>query len=914
MELQMSLLNELWADRLNEVKNHMDETEYESWASWRAACKKACPSVTFEGDKDIAQAMDGKRAIGEWDGTVGVLFKVQSAKVAEGFDEEKCYTVMTRKPGKSNMETHDYDGVSKAAVKAKLQKKGLEVVSIELKAKKVEEGKNGVEVVKTKDDAGFKSSHDVKVNGKVVGCIWQTEDGDWAAEASKSGNSWDMIDSKADAVSQITDEVGLNEKKVADDEYFISYKTGRIVELYVERSFKSEEAAQNYIDRQIARMENSRDADTDEADEDLDILHKCDVVTGKQLKREAPRLFEDSELAKKLVRGEQGAKGIMNTLDHWLTKLMIDKDKNRFAPAPTALKALRSYGFSEEQITAIREAAMEAAQTAIKTMQTKHGDRVPDKYLSSLPSSFGVFDLFLNVAEEIHVEYAALMRKLFDAKIDKIKDKLVIVKEDQLDESAGDDLKRLAMTMKREGNIKGHHKGMMKYHEHMQDAEEWNLKSHGRLSMSGRLALKNIAKHKKGYEEHKAAMSTMNEAKNIPGWFKAGAKVKLMPDYADVDPDEVFTLESADGGSGRIIDEDGKGWNISFFHVFPKNKTPAIHEEAVLENDQLQGLGRGLKGGSTTPPMADADAPTDVNTTPADKAAASDTDSEVKGPEEQDAPEFKVGDKVKPLIGPHKGEVHSVIHVFPDGSMNIKPLDLPADQTKYRLGAAKAQPDQVALAESMKPLAAGSLLGQIALVEAKKGSYNSEADFRAAARKLGYKVEKTKDPMTIVATCDGKPMGKFSSTRGSNGSGWSGTGKLELSEAKSPADELAALKKKRAECSDEMDRIIQDGGRIAENDPLNVKYKKLRAQINALQKSVKTTKKKIDEAAAGKDGFLPMGYGPKKGHTIEAYGRKGMKNAMWRKMFKNQAELEKWLDDNDATLEGSRDLDDNEKR
>jgi hypothetical protein len=430
---------------------------------------------------------------------------------------------------------------------------------------------------------------------------------------------------------------------------------------------------------------------------------------------------------------------------------------------------------------------------------------------------------------------------------------------------------------------------------------------------------------------------TLLEAK-VPAWFKDGAKVKMMPDYADSDPNEVFTLNYVDGGKGRVSDDQGRGWNISYFQVYPKNKTPAIHEaknqsgrgfyviepdgsdagpyktreaaktactspkdkvvygeinshsefvklkepvkeafgikidgelwmkgdkpvsfdsqeeaeEAILkspsmseknskvvplneglcgvakgqvyvpadgakdeltvlsvdpktedatvkskasgkeykidcfklakvryslkEDENLQALGRGLKG--TKPAVADDDVEvkTDVNTTPADKAAA---DAETN---ETSTSEFKVGDKVTPNAGPHKGQVHSVIHVFPDGRVNLTPDGLKPDQIKYRLGAVTARPDQITLAESRK--FTGSLLAQFSIMEAK----------------------------------------------------------------------------------------------------------------------------------AGKDGFLPMGYGPKKGHTIEAYGRKGMKNEMWRKMFKDQKALEKWLDDNDATLEGSRDLDANEKR
>lgn len=61
------------------------------------------------------------------------------------------------------------------------------------------------------------------------------------------------------------------------------------------------------------------------------------------------------------------------------------------------------------------------------------------------------------------------------------------------------------------------------------------------------------------------------------------------------------------------------------------------------------------------------------------------------------------------------------------------------------------------------------------------------------------------------------------------------------------------------------------------------------------------------------DDIMPLSYRPRKGHTLEAYGRKGMKNTRWRKFFKSSEELEKWCDDNDATVEGSRDLDETEK-
>ena len=60
----------------------------------------------------------------------------------------------------------------------------------------------------------------------------------------------------------------------------------------------------------------------------------------------------------------------------------------------------------------------------------------------------------------------------------------------------------------------------------------------------------------------------------------------------------------------------------------------------------------------------------------------------------------KVGDTVVPNKGPHKGQKHQVIHVFDDGTFNIKPVGLKAANIKYKLGAAKAKPEDIELSET----------------------------------------------------------------------------------------------------------------------------------------------------------------------------------------------------------------------
>lgn len=56
-----------------EAKNHMGETEYNTYSGWRAACKRA-GADEFEGDRDICQAKKGGKGVGEWDGASGSVY------------------------------------------------------------------------------------------------------------------------------------------------------------------------------------------------------------------------------------------------------------------------------------------------------------------------------------------------------------------------------------------------------------------------------------------------------------------------------------------------------------------------------------------------------------------------------------------------------------------------------------------------------------------------------------------------------------------------------------------------------------------------------------------------------------------------------------------------------------------------
>ena len=83
-----------------EAKNHMGETEYQTYPAWKRACK-AAGATSFTGDKDIDQAMKDKKAVGEWDGAVGSVYDNanKTKKVAEATKEITGGRVHTAEPG-----------------------------------------------------------------------------------------------------------------------------------------------------------------------------------------------------------------------------------------------------------------------------------------------------------------------------------------------------------------------------------------------------------------------------------------------------------------------------------------------------------------------------------------------------------------------------------------------------------------------------------------------------------------------------------------------------------------------------------------------------------------------------------------------------------------------------------------------
>jgi hypothetical protein len=627
----------------------------------------------------------------------------------------------------------------------------------------------------------------------------------------------------------------LNEKKVQDDEYFIAFETkrGSKIDLYTEKAFKSVEAAERALEKFKDQALNDIDSGATEAE--LDELEDSFVISGKDLKIRHPKLFES---------------------------------KNHLGD--------REYTTYASWKAAIRKAAGDKKVEWI-------GDKdIGEAHVDG--KSIGEWDGEVGSVYSKSVSESKLVTEALDRAWKKIGEE--DGEKHYKHKTLGHEIK---ISKTYQAYAQSHGPAIRTNYQNLSykkaDSDRWvtwGEVKHGVNNYDIRRALElkeSADETTEGLFVSKFKDGKLFEAK-IPAWFKNGAKVRLTPEYADKDPNEVFTLKNVDEetGKGRIEDEDGRGWNIRASQV----ESARGKKKTVYEDAKLNALGAGLAGKktaakkpegdeipdeeeastkpkSTVPPEDDAapaedDAPVDASAeepkdeTPAEKPVTDEKPEKVEpkasdlpdadAEENTSAPEFKVGDVVKPLIGPHKGEPHDVVGVNPDGTLNIKPKGLEASAVKYNKGGAKAKPDQVVIAESK---AAGNTI-----------TYERV-----------FNVLKNGEHQVVV---------------------WE----------------------------------LHNGKRIVVAEILECKDKK------KLEKMTKhyDTKKVVETLKPLKAGSLlaqidehlmPLSYRPKKGDTLEAYGRKGMKNTQWRKFFRNDAHLEKWCEENDATIEGMRELDRSER-
>lgn len=111
-------------------------------------------------------------------------------------------------------------------------------------------------------------------------------------------------------------------------------------------------------------------------------------------------------------------------------------------------------------------------------------------------------DALVNAVLELEgVDFEGLRAFIRHFKLKESRD--VISDDDQLNESYCSDLKLKANREKRAGNMLSYYKLMMRYSEEMQSASEFNAASVGKISMQGKLYLRDAAKYSRDYDTFK---------------------------------------------------------------------------------------------------------------------------------------------------------------------------------------------------------------------------------------------------------------------------------------------------------------------------------------------------------------------------------------------------------------------------
>lgn len=130
---------------------------------------------------------------------------------------------------------------------------------------------------------------------------------------------------------------------------------------------------------------------------------------------------EKQKLMDILYRKSAGSK-ISDKIGLWIwNNLVFKNDEITPQNAKIVEKYLSTSGFSKKQIHDIRDLFTKTTKVAIDQLQKKYGKEViPDKYISAGSDWFGVYQLYLNIAEEYHIEFKKMVKKLFLLKIEKL--------------------------------------------------------------------------------------------------------------------------------------------------------------------------------------------------------------------------------------------------------------------------------------------------------------------------------------------------------------------------------------------------------------------------------------------------------------------------------------------------------------
>jgi hypothetical protein len=134
------------------------------------------------------------------------------------------------------------------------------------------------------------------------------------------------------------------------------------------------------------------------------------------LSKEKQQLFD-------IIYGKSGGPKLADKISNWLLNNLIFQYGENTPRNPKHIQdKLVKLGYSKEQMAEFRDLFTQVNKSVMDYLSKKHKDAIPTEYISAMPSSYGVYNLYLNVAEKYHVEFKKIVSEIFLKKLEKLDD------------------------------------------------------------------------------------------------------------------------------------------------------------------------------------------------------------------------------------------------------------------------------------------------------------------------------------------------------------------------------------------------------------------------------------------------------------------------------------------------------------
>lgn len=134
------------------------------------------------------------------------------------------------------------------------------------------------------------------------------------------------------------------------------------------------------------------------------------------LSKEKQQLFD-------IIYGKSGGPKLSDKISNWLLNNLIFQYGENTPRTPEHIQnKLTKLGYSKEQLAEFRDLFTQVNKSVMDYLSRKHKDAIPAEYIAAMPSAYGVYTLYLNVAEKYHAEFKKIVSEIFLKKLEKLDD------------------------------------------------------------------------------------------------------------------------------------------------------------------------------------------------------------------------------------------------------------------------------------------------------------------------------------------------------------------------------------------------------------------------------------------------------------------------------------------------------------